>query len=188
MRDLETETLWSHLLGRGMRGELQGIELEMLPASMTTWAEWKEQQPTTTLLAMSRTADRYDAGAWKSPEKFVYGIPLGAGLPSPAVSLEKLQQAGVVMVELKSVNLVVTHEGKGGGVKAFEAIVDGKAVSFSSSGERAMTDSSTNSEWDIVTGKARSGPMKGRALRELPGTVSFLKAWESFYPDDQVVK
>ncbi len=187
MRDIETETLWSHLLGRGMRGELEGVELEMLPASMTTWGEWRARHPDTTLLAMSRTTDRYDEGAWKSPHKFVYGIPLGPGLPSPAVGLRKLQNDTVVMVKLAEATLVVAHEKEGGSVKAFDAKVDGKTLTFSASGERRMTDSSTSSEWDVVTGEALSGPLKGKSLKEIPGTVSFLKAWNAFYPDDEVV-
>ena len=93
MRDLETKTLWSHLLGRGMRGKLEGVQLVMLPAVMTTWKEWGDRHPETTDLAMSRTAGQFNEQLWQQPERYVFGIPLAFGLPAPAVAMTKLNES-----------------------------------------------------------------------------------------------
>lgn len=188
MRDLETETLWSHLLGRGMKGELSGTQLEMLPATMTTWGDWKKRFPQTTILAMSRTAKKYDARAWKDPRRFVYGVPIGVGIPSPAVSLQRLQRSRVVMIDLEENPLVITHDEEGGSAQAFSTMHEGESLVFKASEHGTMVDKKTNSSWDILTGKAISGQMKGASLKVLPGTISFRKAWEAFHPDGHIEK
>jgi hypothetical protein len=188
MRDLETETLWSHLLGRGMRGELEGVELETIPASMTTWGEWVKRYPDTTVLAMSRTVRRYDEDAWGTPGRFVFGLLLGFDAPAPAVGLERLGKDGVIMVESGDRRFVVTHVSEGGSVQAFELENETGDLDFAGVDERIMKDEQTGSAWNRHTGKALSGPRKGTELREVPGTISFRTAWEAFHPDDEIVE
>jgi len=188
MRDLETETLWSHLLGRGMQGELEDVELETFPAAMTTWGEWKERHPKTTLLAMPRTVREYDEGQWEDPDRFVFGILLGFGKPAPAVGLKRLQQKEIVMVLAGEINLVVTFLEEGGSVQAFYTMMDNQSLTFHSEGDRKMKDEETGSEWDRISGEAVSGSMKGKKLKPVSGTISFRKAWEAFYPDDKILK
>jgi len=188
MRDLETGTLWSHLLGRAMRGELKDMQLETIPASMTTWANWKARHPKTSLLAMTRTVDRYTEAAWEQPKSYVFGLLLGSGNPAPAVSLERLQRDRIVTFKVGEEVFVATHDAEGGSVQAFTTTTDEKTLTFSASGERQMKDAETGSEWNPVTGEAFSGPMKGKALTPISGTISFLKAWEVFHPDEIVVR
>ena len=47
MQDEETGTLWSHVTGEALDGELTGRRLEIVPGVHTTWAEWQEAQPKT---------------------------------------------------------------------------------------------------------------------------------------------
>lgn len=187
MRDLETETLWSHLLGRGMRGPHEGVELEKIPGAMTTWGEWKERHPETTLLALSRTARHFDDSVWKRPQKFVYGISLGAAKPSPAFSLKRLQKEGVVLMRSEAADLVATHLAKGGSVQVFKARLDGQRMTFVAVATDLMKDLETGSIWSRVSGQGLSGPLEGKQLIEVPGTVSFRDAWEAFYPDDSII-
>ena len=43
--DHPTETLWSQLLGQGIKGSLKGTLLDVLPATVTTWRNWRESYP-----------------------------------------------------------------------------------------------------------------------------------------------
>ena len=45
MYDRETETLWSQFLGQAVEGPLRGTRLELIPSQLTTWLEWREQNP-----------------------------------------------------------------------------------------------------------------------------------------------
>jgi len=53
MQDLETGTLWSHITGEALEGELAGAHLEILPSVQTTWAEWRAANPDGLVLVKS---------------------------------------------------------------------------------------------------------------------------------------
>ena len=77
MQDLETKSLWSHILGECMEGELKGQRLEIVPSSMTDWKSWKEQAPETTAVLMSRTSKNYNRDFYKQkPSAFAIGALL----------------------------------------------------------------------------------------------------------------
>ncbi|MGQ0509628.1 MAG: DUF3179 domain-containing protein [Betaproteobacteria bacterium] len=52
MYDRQTNTLWNHLTGEPVIGELaeSGIRLERLPVVVTSWGEWRRLHPATTVL------------------------------------------------------------------------------------------------------------------------------------------
>ncbi len=54
MYDRGTRTLWQSMTGEPVMGELadSGIKLELLPVTLTTWDEWREQNPETTVLSV----------------------------------------------------------------------------------------------------------------------------------------
>ena len=54
MSDVETNTEWSHLLGRGMAGTHKDKVLTSIVSDMVTWTAWRDQYPETTALDMSR--------------------------------------------------------------------------------------------------------------------------------------
>jgi hypothetical protein len=67
MYDRETGSEWKQSLGRCIAGELEGRELDVLPASMTTWERFREAHPTGVVLAApggeSEVASEGDAPA-----------------------------------------------------------------------------------------------------------------------------
>jgi hypothetical protein len=66
MFDAETMSLWSTLEGRPVIGRLAGqpLTLEALPVVTTTWGEWRQQHPATTVLSVETGHDRdYGEGA-----------------------------------------------------------------------------------------------------------------------------
>lgn len=188
MRDLETESLWSHLLGKAMRGKQKGTQLTMLAATITTWGEWKQRHPQTSVLSMPRTSKAFRENVWKSPGKFVYGVSLGLGRPAPAVSLAALQVNHFRQFTIDDTSLLITYSENGKRVQAFDAQVNGKTLQFALGKNGTLTDAATSSVWDMVSGKALSGTMKGKHLTVLPGTISYRKAWKMFYPDERVVE
>lgn len=188
MRDVETGSLWSHLLGKAMRGKLKGAELELVDGVMTTWGEWRTRHPKTTVLGMSRTAKRFDENVWKRPDRFVYGVHLGAGKPSPAVAIRKLQTERVVNLEAGGKAFVVSYAKVGSRVQAFERAVEGKTLSFKSAQEGTMVDEASGSIWNSTSGVCTDGPLKGKRLIRHPGTISFREAWVNFFPDGKIVE
>jgi hypothetical protein len=66
MYDRQTKTLWNHLSGEPVIGELagSGVRLKRLPVVITSWGEWRRQHPRTTVLSLETGHQRpYHAGA-----------------------------------------------------------------------------------------------------------------------------
>jgi len=182
MRDVETGSLWSHLLGKCMRGSLVGAELEMFPGTMTTWKEWRSRHPGTKVLGMSRTAKRYAAELWNNPKPYVFGVHLGAGRPSPAVALPELMKASVVNVGAAGHAVVVTWSPDGLGAQAFDRQHGGKTRQFKGAGKGRMTDRATGSTWDAVTGECLDGQAGGTQARSAPRHDFLSQGLENLLP------
>ena len=58
MYDHQTRTLWSQFLGKGVKGELVGTELEVIPVTQTTWSAWRDLHPDTLVLQKTRSFSR----------------------------------------------------------------------------------------------------------------------------------
>jgi len=180
MRDLETESLWSHILGECMRGELKGEKLELIPAVMMTWGDWVADNPETTVLDMRPTAKRFDKEFYKDASKFLYGVKVAD--QAKGYSFSFLQEHPVVQEEVGGVPVLVTYDSKSTSAVIFEpddlsfkdALVDGELV------ERL-----TGSKFDPVSGVCFSGKYKGKRLEKLAGLVSYRKAWQTFYPESE---
>ena len=136
MQDLETETLWSHVTGEALDGELVGRYLEIIPAVHTTWAEWRAEHPETLLLKKSEEikSSRY-AGYFDDPEKtgmfranwlqdrlpgktLVYGLRWGPH--ATAVTAEVVADGEPHQIEIGD-HEVTVQKGDDGGVRAWTA-------------------------------------------------------------------
>lgn len=62
MYDRQTDTLWSHLTGKGLIGPLKGKQLKTHPSVFTTYAQWKTLFPDTLVLD-KKTSGSYIAYA-----------------------------------------------------------------------------------------------------------------------------
>lgn len=118
MIDSETQSLWSHLLGRGMRGELKGARLETLPAIITTWEEWKRQHLDTSVLAMSRTARDFVRDFHDDPGRFVLGLR-SLQEEAKAYPFHYLMEHEVVNDTFAARPVVIFFDAKGTGGRAY---------------------------------------------------------------------
>jgi uncharacterized protein DUF3179 len=49
--DRQTGSLWSQIMGKSISGSLKGTKLKMLPASHTSWRQWRTKYPETKVLS-----------------------------------------------------------------------------------------------------------------------------------------
>lgn len=195
MVDTETESLWSHLLGKAMEGELKGTVLETLPATMVSWQSWKKDHPGTTVTALSRTSQRFLKEFHADEGRFVLG--LRSLSKSKSYGLDTLKKTPVINDEFNGDPVVVVFRAESAGGRAFLRTLDEAgekdepvALDFESKlakqGEaERMKDRGTGSLWNPETGVCEQGSLKGKQLKEIPAIISFRKAWEAFYPDDE---
>jgi hypothetical protein len=141
MQDEETGTLWSHITGEALEGELAGMTLEVVESVQADWQRWRDRHPQTRLLVKdtditgSRYADYLDdperTGLFRAqwltgrlPGKtLVYGIHDGPR--AAAVTDDFLVDGRAREIELGD-RTVHVRRGEDGGVRAWHATGDGQ--------------------------------------------------------------
>ena len=185
MMDSETESLWSHILGEAMAGELKGTQLTAIPSDIVTWRAWKSAHPESTVLAMNRTRVGYTREFYRqSGAEFVVGFAGNSGMHH--ASFATLKRHPLLNVDAQGVPLVISFELQSTSVRLYSRKLAERVLSFAAEGQH-LRDSETGSLWDRTSGKAIDGPLKGKRLSAHVGIVSYAKAWLTFHPDSRAV-
>ena len=210
MYDADTKSLWNQFTGRPVVGELvgRGIQLPILPVTLTTWGEWNRQHPQTTVLSIDTGHDRsynkpgtpgaayYDYFSSPSlmfpggpgvdnqrllPKEQVFAAILESGESKayPLAALEALGEGGIINDGVSQVSIVLLTD-EGGGVNAFLR-EDRMFVEVSPDGAVIDEDGVA---WQ-VTPEGLRGP-DGAFLARVSGHVAFWFGYASFRPDGEL--
>jgi hypothetical protein len=182
MMDSETESLWSHLLGRSMRGELVDTQLETLPALLTDWETWKRTHPETTVMLMRRTADGFTRDMYRDLRGFVAGMSDGENCK--AWSFKDLESNPLINDTFGEQPIVVAFQKESATPFVFIRKLDGRSLSFAVK-DAMIVDQQTESTWDMEFGVATGGELKGKKLQPVVAISSFSEAWKKFHPESE---
>lgn len=196
MFDRETKSLWNQFTGKPVVGPLveSGIALKVRPVTITSWKDWRAQNPGTTVLSIE-TGYRRDYGSgvtyrkyFASPDlmfpvrvrdesvvkrkDFVFGIrTVGAAKAWPVAAFrsksvinDRVGSKAVVLIGDAATRTVRAYER---GVEIFEANPAGAGRLASGSGTWRLTEDALISD-------------DGRKLPRVPGHVSYWFAWDSY--------
>lgn len=182
MYDVETESLWSHLLGKAMAGPLEGTELQTLPGVMTEWSHWRKLHPATTAALLSRTTEAYHRDFYRSPSHFVIGLQRGTH--SRAWPLDQLARTPVVNDTLHDLPLVVVYDARTFTARIFSRRTQAGTVTLETDRQGNLVDVQTGAVWYTDTGRAATKSTEALGdLVPLPGILSDRTAWLRFHPD-----
>ena len=209
MYDRETESLWSHILGQAIGGEFQGAQLTFIPAMQTDWKSWKERHPDTLVISPAQYGrDPYesyyvsasegvlgrgpvsgggpDRGDDIHPKEYVIGVRLES--QARAYRFSDLAREPVINDQIGNIPIGVFFDTSTlSGAVYDRRIEDGTLLEFETgSASNLVRDANTQSEWDIFTGTAVSGPLEGVALTQVPITYSFWFGWIDYHTDSTV--
>lgn len=211
MYDVETESLWSQVLATAIRGERVGTQLTLRPSTTTTWGRWTDSHPDSRVLLpapesttiTSSGAEFYDRNPYVGydtsprvgigqneevddrlhPKTQVLGVAHGG--VARAYTWYLVWRDGLVTDTVGRLPVVVAALDDGT-MSAFVRRVDGEGVRFHRAGPNL---SAAGSEWDIVTGRAVSGPHEGTTLeRANDRSAMFWFAWAEFYPETEIYR
>ena len=189
MEDVETGSLWSHILGECLRGPLEGTRLEALPSEMVTWGDWVKRHPKSRVLALSRSARGFERKLYDDRfADFVVGIVLDGA--AAAYPFDRLSERRFVEDTHAKTPLLITFDPDTTRASIFGREVDGRTLRFrfrSTGDAKALVDTETGSTWSPESGKATAGPLAGRQLPRHVGIVSFARAWRDFHPKSRIV-
>lgn len=182
MRDLETGSLWSHILGEAMRGPLKGHKLEILPGIVMTWGEWRTIYPHTTAWIMERKPMEFAIHTLKSGKKYVYGVRTGTF--AKAWDFDYLRQNPVIEESIDNNPIWVVHEKNSGFTRIYSRYLGNRELKgVEQDADRLTVLSSDGTRWDLKSGTALEGPLKREALTIKPGIISFASSWRYFFPE-----
>lgn len=209
MYDHQTGTLWSHFLGRAVKGPMKGTQLEVIPALQTTWERWKGRHPNTLVLEKrcSFGGGRY-SGYFRSGAAGIMGethtddrLPVKERVIGVFLDGDAKAYGFRAMEDRPLVNdrvggrplLVVFDEPSRTGV-VFSREVGDRTLTFEPTGGEPgrdgpgmlMLDRETGTRWDALEGTALSGPLKGEELHRMPSNYAFWFAWKDYHPETGV--
>ncbi len=201
MSDAETDTEWSHILGRAMRGTLAGAELKPLISDLVTWRRWRELHPETSVLNLPRTAREFTADFYKEPRHFVFGF-LFQG-QAYAIPMDRIREVEIANFRIGEGQFVATFDAAGTSVHIFRSDRSRSSESdeneyvgretqsgdihFVKLDEDRMTSDGVENAWGRTTGRALKGPEQGSQLEPVMGIMSFRRAWDNFHPDSTLL-
>lgn len=182
MRDLQTGSLWSHILGEAMDGPLKGTTLQPIPSLITSWGEWKTKHPKTSVLNLDLSAKKFDTKAWKDRKRFVLGIEHDGKTKAWPYSFLEENPVRVETFAGKELLIVFLKES----ATAFAFETEGKIKSGKLDQGILVSDDGTR--WNLWTARAIEGPQKGQSLIRAYALPSYRKAWLDFHPDSLIAK
>ncbi len=183
MYDQETETWWSHILGEAMQGPLKGEKLEQIPSIMTTWEQWLNEHPESTVAVLSKTSRDYRASIYqRNLPGFLLGIT--SGNSARAWPFDLLVKQQVLNDHWNDRPVVAVIDPKHMTPQLFARTVDDRVLTFRMHPDTGLLiDNETQTAWEPVSGQALDGTLAGRKLDPLPAIVSETDAWQRFHPD-----
>ena len=202
MYDRETESLWTQVDGRGIRGPLAEQALEMVPALHVIWKEWRRLYPESRVLKKRGVGGSSYAGYSRSPtqlgimgrrnadtrlpgKSWVVGVHHdGAATVFP---LDEVRDAQLVEAEVGNLPIVLAAASPDAPVVAFDRRVNGRTLTFElDAGDESLHDIETGSRWRLVDGMATEGPLAGRRLTRVAANTAFWFGWQGYFPRSEV--
>ena len=203
MYDRVTETLWHQFLGEPVVGPLanSGIRLEVLPNVLTTWGQWLEQHPDTTVI--SNETGVYPAETYlpeENPRSIYFSYRAATGTMFPVAGIDEALPAkrqvfglafggeakayprdALAQTPLLNDNVggqdVVIITVASGGSRAFDG--QGLDFEFSDGGHIRSGDGRT---WRIFENALENTTDPSDKLPRLPSRDAYWFGWQAFYP------
>ena len=207
MYDRATETLWNQFIGVPVVGPLagSGIKLEVIPSILTTWEEWLNTHPDTTVISNQTgvyPADTYrpewdmqsiyfsyrqDAGTMFPVAGIDEGLPIkqqvfGLVFDDKARAYSRSALASVpVLNDIVGGQEVVLVTVAGGGIRAYAR--DG--LRFSTDNDGRLMDNQGR-EWRVFEDNIELAGDSSQRLDRLPSRDAYWFGWQAFYPDTEL--
>ncbi len=203
MRDDETGTYWQQVSGKAIAGPLAGQALKLVHADELTFAIWKAEEPSGTVLRDDPAAvANYSAKDWEvkmkraptvlafaehglAPRDLMVGITaFGA---ARAYRYEDVLREKLIQDRIGGKRILVVAGADGASVRAFR--VPDEESDFYLLGEPGalMMDGGSGSRWDF-RGCAVDGKAKGQCLEKLDAIQDYWFNWRNYNPGTSVYK
>ena len=197
MADRQTNSVWSHLDGEAIEGPMTGTEMSFIPLVHTTWEEWLDLHPDTSVLSYDTDFQaQYRDVTIGMPnghfaqelltiddrlqsEALVLGVMLEDAFVAYPVSVLE-QSSGVINDDVAGIPVVIFYDAPANAAIAFSRQVDGQEAEFEAvAGDAFLArDSVTGTLWDF-SGRSVAG---GDSLDFVTSYLSEWYGWSAYHP------
>ena len=214
MYDHQTQTLWSHITGEAVAGELKGKRLKMLAGMpRINWKDWKRNHPLTKVLSVPRDPRRpgqlrqdpivdnyaqYHASPIAGISSTRYtddrlmdkALVVGVRVDETyrAYPFRSFRRRSIINDEVGDVPVLAFHDLKSNATAVFLRTVEGQALTFEQARGYVVKDVTTGTTWNLITGMATEGKLKGHRLVRLPAMNIYWFAWARYHPETTIYK
>lgn len=204
MYDRQTDTLWTQVDGRAVRGPLAGRQLEIVPAIHATWREWLALYPRSQVLRKrgefrssyedyNRNPGRLGIMGRRNADARLPGkeriLGIRAGNAAMAFPLEAVREAQLAQAEVGGLPVLLVAPAPHLPVLAYERRAGGRDLTFrlaTAGAQTVLRDLETDSTWEIATGRASGGAMAGAQLPRATAYPAFWFGWRGYFPNTGV--
>ena len=217
MYDRATRSLWNQFIGEPVIGPLadSGIRQPFFPSVVTTWKEWLEEHPDTTVLDRNTgvyppdfyvpendpraiyydyfTSDEVMFPVWNrdatfEPKAVVVGLSIGDS--AKAYSVADLQQARLINDTLGELNVVVVASPDSRAGRIYER---GEATFFLPPADEpdlppSVLVDGTGAAWQVTETGLVNQSDPSEVLPRIPSVTSFWFGWFQYHPDTEVFR
>ena len=197
MYDDQTRSRWSQLFGEAVEGPMKGQTLEKLPSTMTTWGQWRDLHPDTTVYIKSSIpyrarfngehfADiaRQDPDSELQPNDWIVGLE--GHVNARVYPAKRLAQQRLLNEHFEGQATLVYLSSDLTTARVLDREVDGRELTFALTDDDQMRDQETGSLWDPLSGRAVSGELEGKELQPLVSIYALWFAWQKYRPDSEI--
>lgn len=203
MIERDSLDLWSNLTGEAVLGEAaaSGARLVLLPLTRTSWAEWREREPSTTVVLLEPESGRrwgyvYRPGlaeATRAAVRFPVGpvrplveareeiFALVDGSDARVYRLTDLFASGLVHDSFGGRRVLVVADRESGAIRAYES----GDLRWSRSPAGELRDS-TGCVWEVSEEALRSTDCEAAQRPRLVGQIAYWFGFQAFYPTAEV--
>ncbi|MFQ5909383.1 MAG: DUF3179 domain-containing (seleno)protein [Thermoplasmata archaeon] len=191
MLDEETQSIWSQIDGKAIKGSLSGKMLTKVHSVRTDWSGWEALHPSTSVLNPPSDV-RYGIhpfGDYQRTDEILFprqfddsslgpkDLVLGVGLNGTysAYPISRLSNEGVVMDTIGSARVVIAYAYRA----TFVFQADNRSFAYVS--DSIMEDQYAN-RWNMTTGIIESGNQSLVSL-QASSIICYWFAWLDFHPE-----
>ena len=208
MYDHQTRSLWSHITGQAVKGASQGKQLQVLVSMpKIAWQLWKENCPETKVLSVANNTDspgqhrenevqdryqqydqsssagvsqtQYTESRLKNKEQVV-GIRINEDYR--AYPFFAFKEKSVINDVVDQTPILVFHHQDSGVTAVFLSRFETKQLTFAEHSGYLVKDHQSQTLWNLITGTAIEGELKGTKLVRYPAINVYWFAWACYHP------
>jgi hypothetical protein len=200
--DHKTDSLWVQATGEAVYGPYKGTRLDRLPATQSTWSEWRRLHPETLVLGRYKVeravywSDSYER-YYRTGKGIKYDrkAPLHFGLavfgsgPPKLYPFAELKKQPVLLDSSGGEPVLIVFHARSQTAVAFDPRYQGKTIAPARpqiDETNVLLTGADGSTWSGLTGKCIQGPSEGARLRQLLSTQFVVENWPLHYPNGQV--